>query len=168
MRKTKHAAATLVSSLILLTSLASSLDAQAVPAFPGAEGYGAVTRGGRGGTVMAVTNLDPSGPGSLGAAIEASGPRTVVFRVSGTIEGSFNIKNGNITIAGQTAPGDGICIKGCLNISADDIIIRYVRVRPLAAPERLRGRSAPAEEGPVQLLLGQPGRQLLQGGSRNG
>lgn len=99
-------------------------------AFPGAEGYGKFTVGGRGGTVYEVTTLNATGPGSLGAAISASGPRMVVFRVSGTIEGSFNIKNDNITIAGQSAPGDGICIKGSLSVSANEVIVRYIRVRP--------------------------------------
>ena len=101
----------------------------AVPAFPGAEGYGAVARGGRGGQVIAVTNLNASGPGSFKAAVEAKGPRIVVFRVSGTIEGSFSIRNDFITIAGQTAPGDGICIKGSLSLRANDVVIRYLRVR---------------------------------------
>jgi pectate lyase len=99
-------------------------------AFPGAEGYGSIAIGGRGGKVIAVTNLNESGPGSLRAAIEAEGPRIVVFRVSGTIEGRFRLKNNHITIAGQTAPGDGICIKGSLGVSASDVIIRYIRVRP--------------------------------------
>ncbi|GEM_PF-989906 len=107
------------------------LPAKAVPrAFPGAEGYGSVAVGGRGGKVLAVTNLNGSGPGSLREAVEARGPRIVVFRVSGTVEGSFKIKNDFITIAGQTASGDGICIKGSLAIDASDVIIRYIRVRP--------------------------------------
>lgn len=100
-----------------------------LPAFPGAEGYGSVAIGGRGGQVIAVTNLDASGPGSLRAAVEAKGPRIVVFSVSGTVDGDVKIKNDHITIAGQTAPGDGITIKGNLAIDADDVIVRYIRVR---------------------------------------
>ena len=127
---------------VCLTAFFSLLDVQVVaqstvpaaaqakvPAFPGAEGYGAVARGGRGGRVIAVTNLNSSGPGSLRAAIEAKGPRIVVFRVSGTIEGTLKLKNDFITIAGQTAPGDGICIKGSLKLDANEVIIRYIRVR---------------------------------------
>jgi pectate lyase len=101
----------------------------ALPAFPGAEGYGSLTRGGRGGKVIAVTNLNESGPGSFKAACDAGGPRIVVFRVAGTIDGSVKIKNDFITIAGQTAPGDGITIKGNLAIDADDVVIRYIRER---------------------------------------
>jgi pectate lyase len=98
-------------------------------AFPEAEGYGKYATGGRGGAVYEVTTLNPTGTGSFGAAITATGVRTVVFRVAGTITGNFNINRDDITIAGQTAPGDGICIKGSLSVSANSVIIRYIRVR---------------------------------------
>jgi pectate lyase len=110
--------------------------ALALPAFPGAMGYGAASIGGRGGRVIEVTNLDDSGPGSLRAAIEASGPRTVVFRIAGiiTVNGSIDLRNPYITIAGQTAPGGGITLRGTtdhiLRIKdTHDVIIRYLRFR---------------------------------------
>jgi pectate lyase len=103
-----------------------------VPAFPGAWGGGMFTPGGRGGQVIAVTNLNDSGPGSLRAAIEASGPRIVIFRVAGTIRlnRDLDIENPNITIAGQSAPGDGICIANhSVNINTHDVVLRHLRVR---------------------------------------
>lgn len=102
-------------------------------AFPGAEGFGRFAVGGRGGRVIKVTNLDDHGPGSLRQAVIGQGPRTVVFDVSGIIdlERDLDIHRGNITIAGQTAPGDGITLRGYgLNVFADDVVIRYLRVRP--------------------------------------
>lgn len=103
------------------------------PAFPGVEGFGKYTLGGRGGKVYEVTTLDDSGPGSFRAACEAEGPRTVVFRISGTIplEHELKIRNPYITIAGQTAPGDGICIKNYqVSFDTQHIIFRYLRFRP--------------------------------------
>lgn len=101
-------------------------------AFPGAEGYGKYTTGGRCGKTYIVDNLNDSGPGSLREAVESTGPRTVVFSVDGTIElrTHLRIANDSITIAGQTAPGEGICLKDFpLIINASNVIVRYIRVR---------------------------------------
>jgi hypothetical protein len=103
-----------------------------IPAFPGAEGFGAYTRGGRGGNVYHVTSLQDGGPGSLREAVEAQGPRLVVFDLSGTIrlQKDLLVTNPFLTIAGQTAPGDGICLRdGGLGVYADQVVIRYLRCR---------------------------------------
>ncbi|MDB5469565.1 MAG: pectate lyase [Caulobacter sp.] len=100
--------------------------------FPGAEGHGRFSQGGRGGPVLFVTNLDDAGPGSLRAAVETRGPRTVVFETAGTIrlKSPLKISRGRITIAGQTAPGDGITLADQpLIVAADDVVVRYLRVR---------------------------------------
>lgn len=107
--------------------------AAATTAFPGAEGFGAQTIGGRGGRVIKVTTLEDSGAGSLRAAIESEGPRIVVFTVDGVIrlESTLHITNDFITIAGQTAPGEGITLRDhSLRISANEVVLRYLRVRP--------------------------------------
>lgn len=118
--------------------------ALAIPAFPGAEGFGSDTPGGRGGKLFFVTNTLDAGSGSLRAAIEAKGPRIVLFRTGGTIilQSSLHISNPYITIAGQTAPGGGIQIRNeatgsrgsdsfpSIRITTHDVVIRYLRIRP--------------------------------------
>ncbi|HRA12117.1 MAG TPA: pectate lyase, partial [Chitinophagaceae bacterium] len=100
-------------------------------AFPGAEGFGKYATGGRGGKILIVSNLNDAGEGSFRKAAIANGKRIIVFAISGTIHlnSPLSIK-GDITIAGQTAPGDGICIADYpVGLSGNNIIIRYLRFR---------------------------------------
>jgi hypothetical protein len=116
--------------IMLLALLPAPAFAQA---FPGAVGWAAQTPGGRGGAIIRVTNLDPSGPGSFRAAVEARGPRIVVFEVAGVIDlglTTLDIREPYLTIAGQTAPSPGITlIRGGIDIRAHDVVIRHIRVR---------------------------------------
>jgi len=122
-------------ALLVALVLHPRLPAYGLPAFPGAEGFGADTPGGRGGKVIHVTDLNPSGPGSLQSACETPGPRIVVFDVSGVIRGDVVITEPYITIAGQTAAGDGVTINGMLSTAytmskpIHDVIVRFLRVR---------------------------------------
>ena len=111
-----------------------------IPAFPGAWGGGMYSFGGRGGKVIVVTNLNDSGPGSFRDACEQGGPRIVVFNVAGVIrlKAAVSIRAPYITITGNTAPGDGICIAGnTVELNTHDIIVRYMRFR--------RGKTDPAD-----------------------
>jgi hypothetical protein len=110
----------------------SDLPQATITAFPGAEGGGAYSFGGRGGKVFVVTSLEDSGPGTLREACEQGGARTVVFNVAGIIrlKSPISIRAPYITIAGQTAPGDGVCVAGeSLWIDTHDVVIRYLRFR---------------------------------------
>jgi pectate lyase len=104
-----------------------------LPVFPGAEGFGTQTIAGRGGKVIEVTSLEDDGPGSLRSALNDTSPRVIVFRIGGIIElnQDLYINHPFVTIAGQTAPGDGITIKnGGVVITTHDVLIQHIRVRP--------------------------------------
>src|SRR3989338_8315087 len=118
---------------IVLAAMLLAGSVYAIPVFPGCEGYGCETKGGRGGQVIKVTNLNDAGTGSLRAALEASGPRIIVFETSGTIElkSTLFVRNPYFTIAGQTAPSPGITIKNYgLLIRTHDGLVQHIRIRP--------------------------------------
>jgi pectate lyase len=126
------AACSLLYSCAAQEAASTALAATARPvAFPGAEGFGKYTSGGRGGKVFIVSNLNDKGPGSFREAVESKTKRVIVFSISGTIhlESKLFIK-GDVTIAGQTAPGDGICLADqSVGLGGDNIIVRYLRFR---------------------------------------
>jgi len=135
-------------SLFFALLVAAPSGAQTL-AFPGAEGAGRYSAGGRGGVILHVTSLDDSGPGSLRAAIEARGPRTILFDVAGTIRlaSDLVIREPRVTIAGQSAPGGGVALAdGTLIVDADDVVIRHIRAR--------RGDRTPGEGDSVWIRGG--------------
>jgi hypothetical protein len=124
--------ASLFAAFVVATGQLASTSNAAVPVLPGAAGFGVNTPAGRGGVVYRVTNLSNGGAGSLAACVSALGPRVCIFEVSGTIvlTDDFEIRNPNITIAGQTAPSPGIMLRGGgLLISASDVLVQHIRVR---------------------------------------
>src|SRR6187399_2858893 len=122
----------LTSLLATALALCGAASVQALPVIPGAAGFGMDTNAGRGGTVYRVTNLNADGAGSLKACIDATVPRTCVFEVSGAIHitSDLTIRNGQLRIAGQTAPSPGIMLRGAaIKVTTSDVLIQHIRVR---------------------------------------
>lgn len=149
----------------ILAACALAAPVAAVEAFPDAEGFGRFAQGGRGGAIIHVTNLNDSGPGSLRACIDATGPRTCIFRVGGVIRFTTRppiIRNPYLTIAGQTAPGGGILLTHAggkdgftplLIKGTHDIVVRHVRVRPDQRGESEGGNDAFTIENSANVIL---------------
>jgi pectate lyase len=139
-RRHSNVASLGVALLIYTLLLPTILSADPTKAFPDAQGWAAYTPGGRGGKILRVTNLKASGPGSFAAAVQAKGPRIIVFEVGGVIDlqkTSIAITEPFLTIAGQTAPSPGITfIRGGIHVGARDVVIRHIRVRPGEAGAR--------------------------------
>lgn len=131
-----RAHALVATAVLLLVATGAAADGP-TPSFPGAEGFGATTPGGRGGPVIAVTSLADSGPGTLRWALEeVDGPRIVVFSVEGEIALASQIRaQGRLTLLGHVAPGAGVTVSGAsLRIAGDDVIVRGMRIRPGDGP----------------------------------
>jgi len=151
----------IIATLVVTLAFCSAIADDKLRSFPGAEGWGAASIGGRGGKVIKVSNLNASGPGSLAEACATAGPRIVIFEVSGVIRGDIRITHPYLTIAGQTAPGAGITIEGMISSfdhGAHDVIIRHLRVRR----NRTRGGSGdclqlggrgPQRQGTYHIML---------------
>ncbi len=150
-------------SLALALLQTAQLVAVEPKAFPTAEGFGAQTRGGRGGKVVFVTNLNDSGTGSLRAAIAMKEPRIVIFRVAGIIElqSTLTVREPFITIAGQSAPGDGICLKNYgFSVATHDVVVRHMRFRPgdeLGPEYKKRGKGF----SPDSVSINSPSRDVI-------
>ena len=153
--------------LVALVVVAGLHGQQAAPATDAAEGFGAVARGGAGGQTIAVTTLADSGPGSLRAALAAEGPRIVEFKVSGTIQLArrLEIINPYVTVAGDTAPGEGITLRGGgIHIINDchDVILRHLRIRVLQGGASGDGVLLWGKEGgTVRNVLAEPHCSIL-------
>ena len=126
----------LLLSIVSIVGISWSVLAQTIPAFPGAEGFGAVATGGRGGNVYYVTNLNCSGPGSLQNGLNQAGAKYILFKVSGVIPCAAEVFKGDVTIAGQTSPA-GVIVRGIIldeiyeqNTNSRNVIIRHLRSRP--------------------------------------
>jgi pectate lyase len=153
----------LMPGFIVTHARAQGSPAASLPAFPGAEGFGSTTPGGRGGRIVEVTNLADHGRGSFRACAEAAGPRICVFRTGGTIVVTHQvvITHPDLTIAGQTAPGGGVTIRSSpkyggptLRVTSHDIVIRGLRIRTGASKARSpQRRSISLEDGAHDIVI---------------